>query len=235
MPDARFLVVFDADSTLLRNEVIELIADEAGRGAEDAVEPGARHHLDDRAHAAARKVTEMGHQQRAGEAAATLGLVDCDRKDLGFVRADPRYRKADRLAAETQPMHQRVALAEHGLEQLARDARITTLYEGTTGIQAIDLMARKIARDGGAAAQRVLRTLVDGPVEARVEQRRGGLTRRAGQIGPQVPLLRCPVGFDVTLFAGGRARDIDIPSLCHAWVPIGTSLADATAEELAVA
>ncbi|MBF4561022.1 phosphoserine phosphatase SerB [Microbacterium sp. VKM Ac-2870] len=36
MPDARFLVVFDADSTLLRNEVIELIADEAGRGREVA-------------------------------------------------------------------------------------------------------------------------------------------------------------------------------------------------------
>ena len=33
---ARFLVVLDADSTLLRNEVIELIADEAGRGAEVA-------------------------------------------------------------------------------------------------------------------------------------------------------------------------------------------------------
>ena len=36
MPDARFLVVFDADSTLLRNEVIELIAVEAGRGPEVA-------------------------------------------------------------------------------------------------------------------------------------------------------------------------------------------------------
>ena len=36
MPDARFLVVFDADSTLIRNEVIELIADEAGRGPEVA-------------------------------------------------------------------------------------------------------------------------------------------------------------------------------------------------------
>lgn len=36
MPDARFLVVFDADSTLLRNEVIELIADEAGRGPDVA-------------------------------------------------------------------------------------------------------------------------------------------------------------------------------------------------------
>lgn len=33
-PLARFLVVLDADSTLIRNEVIELLADEAGRGAE---------------------------------------------------------------------------------------------------------------------------------------------------------------------------------------------------------
>lgn len=36
LPPARFLVVLDADSTLIRNEVIELIADEAGRGAEVA-------------------------------------------------------------------------------------------------------------------------------------------------------------------------------------------------------
>ena len=35
-------------------------------------------------------------------------------------------------------------IAEHGIEQLARDARITTLYEGTTGIQALDLAGRKL-------------------------------------------------------------------------------------------
>ena len=35
-PSVRFLVVLDADSTLIRNEVIELIAEEAGRGAEVA-------------------------------------------------------------------------------------------------------------------------------------------------------------------------------------------------------
>ena len=33
---------------------------------------------------------------------------------------------------------------EHGMEQLARDARIGTLYEGTTGIQALDLLGRKV-------------------------------------------------------------------------------------------
>jgi len=34
---------------------------------------------------------------------------------------------------------------EWGMEQLSRDARITTIYEGTTGIQALDLMGRKTA------------------------------------------------------------------------------------------
>ena len=41
-------------------------------------------------------------------------------------------------------------IAEHGMEQLARDARITTLYEGTTGIQALDLVGRKILKLEGA-------------------------------------------------------------------------------------
>ncbi|MEN5190899.1 acyl-CoA dehydrogenase C-terminal domain-containing protein [Luteimonas sp. TWI414] len=41
-------------------------------------------------------------------------------------------------------------IAEHGMEQLARDARITTLYEGTTGIQALDLVGRKVLQLQGA-------------------------------------------------------------------------------------
>jgi alkylation response protein AidB-like acyl-CoA dehydrogenase len=47
-------------------------------------------------------------------------------------------------------------IAEHGMEQLARDARITTLYEGTTGIQALDLMGRKIMQLQGAGLQVML-------------------------------------------------------------------------------
>ena len=35
-------------------------------------------------------------------------------------------------------------IKEHGMEQIARDARISTLYEGTTGIQALDLIGRKV-------------------------------------------------------------------------------------------
>jgi len=43
-------------------------------------------------------------------------------------------------------------IEETGAAQHQRDARITTIYEGTTGIQANDLMGRKVARDGGVAA-----------------------------------------------------------------------------------
>jgi len=52
-------------------------------------------------------------------------------------------------------------IAEHGMEQLARDARITTLYEGTTGIQALDLLGRKVMQQQGAGLQVMLR-LIEG-------------------------------------------------------------------------
>ena len=48
-------------------------------------------------------------------------------------------------------------IEETGAAQHLRDARITTIYEGTTGIQANDLIGRKIARDGGVMAQAVIK------------------------------------------------------------------------------
>jgi alkylation response protein AidB-like acyl-CoA dehydrogenase len=45
---------------------------------------------------------------------------------------------------------------ETGAAQYVRDARITPIYEGTTGIQANDLIGRKLARDGGRAARTVI-------------------------------------------------------------------------------
>ncbi|MEC8450311.1 MAG: acyl-CoA dehydrogenase family protein, partial [Pseudomonadota bacterium] len=40
-------------------------------------------------------------------------------------------------------------IREWGMEQLMRDVRIAMLYEGTNGIQALDLIGRKLTRDGG--------------------------------------------------------------------------------------
>ena len=52
-------------------------------------------------------------------------------------------------------------ISEHGMEQLARDARITTLYEGTTGIQALDLMGRKVMQQKGAGLRVFLGMIED--------------------------------------------------------------------------
>jgi alkylation response protein AidB-like acyl-CoA dehydrogenase len=52
-------------------------------------------------------------------------------------------------------------IAEHGMEQLARDARITTLYEGTTGIQALDLVGRKVMQLQGAGLRVFLQMIDD--------------------------------------------------------------------------
>src|SRR4029453_7221052 len=43
-------------------------------------------------------------------------------------------------------------IAEWGMEQFVRDARIAMIYEGANGIQALDLVGRKLPKDGGRAA-----------------------------------------------------------------------------------
>jgi alkylation response protein AidB-like acyl-CoA dehydrogenase len=58
-------------------------------------------------------------------------------------------------------------IREWGLEQFVRDARIAMIYEGTNGIQALDLVGRKLARHGG----RALRTYV-GKIKTYIELHR---------------------------------------------------------------
>jgi alkylation response protein AidB-like acyl-CoA dehydrogenase len=54
-------------------------------------------------------------------------------------------------------------IREHGMEQFVRDARITQIYEGTNGIQAMDLVGRKLPKDGGRAIRSFLQ-LVGGDI-----------------------------------------------------------------------
>ena len=44
-------------------------------------------------------------------------------------------------------------IREWGMEQFVRDARIAQIYEGTNGIQALDLVGRKLGENGGRAIQ----------------------------------------------------------------------------------
>ena len=53
------------------------------------------------------------------------------------------------------------------MEQIVRDARIAQIYEGTNGVQALDLVGRKVMRDGGAT----VRLLVDEMAKSDVADR----------------------------------------------------------------
>ncbi|WP_282601971.1 acyl-CoA dehydrogenase [Paracoccus sp. PARArs4] len=57
---------------------------------------------------------------------------------------------------------------ETGAAQYLRDVRITSIYEGTNGIQAMDLVGRKLA-DGGDAAMRLLDEVLDGAKAAQAD------------------------------------------------------------------
>jgi len=46
-------------------------------------------------------------------------------------------------------------IAENGMDQFVRDARIAMIYEGANGVQAMDLVGRKLAQNGGRAIQRL--------------------------------------------------------------------------------
>jgi hypothetical protein len=59
-------------------------------------------------------------------------------------------------------------IEETGAAQHYRDARITAIYEGTNGIQAIDLVTRKLAANGGASVWALLDELSG--IVARVEK-----------------------------------------------------------------
>ncbi|CAM4153537.1 Acyl-CoA dehydrogenase [Novosphingobium lubricantis] len=51
-------------------------------------------------------------------------------------------------------------IVENGMDQFVRDARIAMIYEGTNGVQAMDLAGRKLAQNGGRAVQRLF-ALID--------------------------------------------------------------------------
>jgi alkylation response protein AidB-like acyl-CoA dehydrogenase len=58
-------------------------------------------------------------------------------------------------------------IREHGMEQFVRDARITQIYEGTNGIQAMDLVGRKLPKDGGRAVRAFLQLVAGDIAEAK--------------------------------------------------------------------
>lgn len=50
-------------------------------------------------------------------------------------------------------------IRENGMDQIVRDARIGQIYEGTNGVQALDLVGRKLPADGGAAVTALMKEI----------------------------------------------------------------------------
>ncbi len=73
-------------------------------------------------------------------------------------------------------------IEETGAAQYYRDSRILTIYEGTTAIQANDLVGRKTSRDGGAVAKSLL-------ADVRQTARQLAATKQADLIAIEEPLL----------------------------------------------
>ncbi|MEQ8692224.1 MAG: acyl-CoA dehydrogenase C-terminal domain-containing protein, partial [Pseudomonadales bacterium] len=57
-------------------------------------------------------------------------------------------------------------IAEWGVEQVVRDARIAQIYEGTNGVQSMDLVGRKVIRDGGATVRKFVELMRASEVHA---------------------------------------------------------------------
>jgi len=76
---------------------------------------------------------------------------------------------------------------ENGVEQYVRDARIAQIYEGTNGVQAMDLVGRKLPMNGGRALQAFLKIIADEVAQAKGDEKLApiaeALEKASGQLG----------------------------------------------------
>jgi alkylation response protein AidB-like acyl-CoA dehydrogenase len=99
--------------------------------------------------------------QDAAQIAAAEGTTDeaaAARNDLllPIVKGVGSERSYEMLTLSLQTLGGSGFLQDYPIEQYIRDAKIDSLYEGTTGIQSLDLFFRKIVRDQGAAVRSLL-------------------------------------------------------------------------------
>jgi acyl-CoA dehydrogenase len=68
-------------------------------------------------------------------------------------------------------------IEEHGMSQFVRDARIAMIYEGANGIQALDLVGRKLALNGGRAVQAFFKEVSEFCEENRADEKMAPYTK----------------------------------------------------------
>jgi len=68
-------------------------------------------------------------------------------------------------------------IEEYGMSQYVRDARIAMIYEGANGVQAMDLVGRKLAANGGRGVMAVFKEIGDFCEENRADERMAPITK----------------------------------------------------------
>ena len=74
-------------------------------------------------------------------------------------------------------------IREWGMEQFVRDARIAQIYEGTNGVQAMDLVGRKLAKDGGRGIRSLFELIGRDIAEAKAAGDPAGIGGASGKGG----------------------------------------------------
>jgi alkylation response protein AidB-like acyl-CoA dehydrogenase len=105
---------------------------------------------------------------------------------LPVVKGVGSERSYEMLALSLQTLGGSGFLQDYPIEQYIRDAKIDSLYEGTTAIQGLDLYFRKIVRDNGAAVQYLLGQITEFTQaeggNGRLKSERAALARGIGEI-----------------------------------------------------
>jgi alkylation response protein AidB-like acyl-CoA dehydrogenase len=114
---------------------------------------------------------------------ATAGLNDLL---LPVVKGVGSERSYEMLTLSLQTLGGSGFLQDYPIEQYIRDAKIDSLYEGTTGIQSMDLFFRKIVRDNGASFGALLGKIRDFAAaeggNGRLKAERAALAEAAGHV-----------------------------------------------------
>jgi alkylation response protein AidB-like acyl-CoA dehydrogenase len=136
--------------------------------------------------------------QDALQVAAAQGLTDETLAGLNdlllpVVKGVGSERSYEMLTLSLQTLGGSGFLQDYPIEQYIRDAKIDSLYEGTTGIQSLDLFFRKIVRDNGKAFGALLGTIRDFAAaeggNGRLKAERAALAEAAGHVEAMITAM----------------------------------------------
>jgi alkylation response protein AidB-like acyl-CoA dehydrogenase len=130
----------------------------------------------------------QGGRVQTDEAAAALNDLL-----LPVVKGVGSERSYEMLTLSLQTLGGSGFLQDYPVEQYIRDAKIDSLYEGTTGIQSLDLFFRKIVRDNGRAFGTLLGTIKEFAAaeggNGRLKAERAALAEAAGHVEAMVTTM----------------------------------------------